>query len=197
MLPTPTMSTETLASCADAVQTDAPRTIDANRDGLIIHQVMLAPLARTPKVGCRVSPAIGLVTGMPLPTMPARSRHIEGSINVDSLQHHHELGCRVTNADGVSSFRCSTCRRDGWRLLSKLIHHQPLHRSDSAGDLGQGAYDFTPQLAAKPPPSPARSPTAPHWPWRRRARRPAPCRAGRRRPCRRAPRSPCAPAPPR
>ena len=37
----------------------------------------------------------------------------------------------------------------------------------------------------KSPPSPARSPTAPHWPWRHQARRPAPCRGGRRRPGRR------------
>ena len=35
-------------------------------------------------------------------------------------------------------------------------------------------------------PSPFRSPTAPHPPWRRRVRRLAPCRAARRRPCRRA-----------
>jgi hypothetical protein len=49
MLPIPTMSTETLASCADAMQIEAPKTIDANSDGFIIHQVILAPLARTPK----------------------------------------------------------------------------------------------------------------------------------------------------
>jgi hypothetical protein len=49
MLPTPIISTETLASCAEATQTEAPNTIDANRDRFIIHQVILAPLARTPK----------------------------------------------------------------------------------------------------------------------------------------------------
>jgi len=46
MLPTPIISTETLASCADATPTEAPKTIDANRDGFIIHHVMLAPLER-------------------------------------------------------------------------------------------------------------------------------------------------------
>jgi hypothetical protein len=55
MLPTPIISTETLASCAEAIQTEAPKTIDANRDRFIIHQIILAPLARTPKVGCCVS----------------------------------------------------------------------------------------------------------------------------------------------
>jgi hypothetical protein len=35
--------------------------------------------------------------------MPARSAApIERSINVDTLQQHHELGCRVTNEGGVS-----------------------------------------------------------------------------------------------
>ena len=103
MLPTPIISTETLASCAEATQTEAPKTIDANRDGFIIHQVMLAPLARTPKIGCCVSPAIGLSTRMPRPVMPARSAvPIERSINVDTLQQHHELGCSVTNEGGVS-----------------------------------------------------------------------------------------------
>jgi hypothetical protein len=55
MLPTPIISTETLASCAEATQTEAPKTIDANRDRFIIHQIILAPLARTPKIGCCVS----------------------------------------------------------------------------------------------------------------------------------------------
>jgi hypothetical protein len=35
--------------------------------------------------------------------MPARSAApIERSINVDTLQQHHELGCSVTNEGGVS-----------------------------------------------------------------------------------------------
>jgi hypothetical protein len=103
MLPTPIISTETLASSADATQAEAPRAIDANRVGLVIHQVMLAPLARTPKVGCRVSPAIGFVYRNAAPRNAGKVRGtIEGSINVDCLQHHHELGRSVTNEGGVS-----------------------------------------------------------------------------------------------
>ena len=64
MLPTPIISTDTLASCADAMQAETPKTIEANRDGFIIHQVMLTPLARTQNAGCRV---------------------FEGSANVDAL----------------------------------------------------------------------------------------------------------------
>ena len=45
--------------------------------------------------------------------------------------------------------------------------------------------------------APPRSRRAPHPPWSRRDRRPAPCRAGRRRLCRRALRRPCAPDRPR
>jgi hypothetical protein len=63
MLPIPIISTETLASSADARQTEAPKRIDANRDRFIIHKVIVSPLALTPKVGCRVSPAIGLSGG--------------------------------------------------------------------------------------------------------------------------------------
>src|SRR5207244_6993738 len=108
MLPTPIISTETLASCAEATQTEAPKTIDANRDRFIIHQIILAPL------GCRVSPAIGLSAGMPLPNDARNVRGtIERSINVDSLQHHHELGCSVTNECGVSLSAAPNCRRDG------------------------------------------------------------------------------------
>ena len=114
MLPTPIISTETLASCAEATQTEAPKTIDANRDRFIIHQVILAPLARTPKVGCCVSPAIGLSAGMPLPNDARKVRGtIERSINVDSLQHHHELGCSVTNEGGVSLLPLPFVGRDG------------------------------------------------------------------------------------
>lgn len=40
MLPTPIISTETLSSCADATQTEAPKTIDASRDDFIIRQVI-------------------------------------------------------------------------------------------------------------------------------------------------------------
>jgi hypothetical protein len=40
MLPTPIISTETSASCAEAAQTEAPKTIDANRDRFIVHQVI-------------------------------------------------------------------------------------------------------------------------------------------------------------
>jgi len=39
MLPIPTMSTETWASCAEARQTGAPKMIDANRDRFIMHQI--------------------------------------------------------------------------------------------------------------------------------------------------------------
>jgi hypothetical protein len=59
MLPIPIMSTEILASCAEARQMGAPKTIDTNRDRFVVHQIILAPLARTLKVGCRVSPPIG------------------------------------------------------------------------------------------------------------------------------------------
>src|SRR6185312_2693792 len=87
MLPIPIISTETLASSAETRPTEAPKTIDANRDRFIIHQVIVSPLASTPKVGCRVSPAIGSSTGMPLPDGARMVRgSIERSINVDSLQ---------------------------------------------------------------------------------------------------------------
>jgi hypothetical protein len=123
------MSTETLASCADAMQTEAPKTIDANRDGFIIHQVILAPLARTPKVGCRVSPAIGCLPECRYHDARKVRGTIVRSINVDSLQRHHELGRSVTNEGGVSPSAAPTCRRDGWHedhiLLAKLAH-QPL-----------------------------------------------------------------------
>jgi hypothetical protein len=67
---------------------------------------------------------------MPLPNDARKVRStIEGSINVDSLQHHHELGCSVTNEGGVSLSADPTCRGDGSRqdhiLLGKLVH-QPL-----------------------------------------------------------------------
>ncbi len=52
-------------------------------------------------------------------------------------------------------------------------------------------------LSVRRRPSLLRSPTARRLPWRRRGRRPAPCRAGRRRPCRRGLPGPCAPARPR
>lgn len=40
---------------------------------------------------------------MPLPNDARKVRGaIERSINVDSLQEHHELGCSVTNECGVS-----------------------------------------------------------------------------------------------
>jgi hypothetical protein len=74
MLPIPIMSTETLASCAEARQTGAAKTIDANKDCFTMHQFIPAPLARPLKVGCHVSPPIGYrYRGMPLPMMPARS----------------------------------------------------------------------------------------------------------------------------
>ena len=45
--------------------------------------------------------------------MSARFRGtIEGSINVDSLQQHHELGCSVTNENDVSLSAALTCRRE-------------------------------------------------------------------------------------
>jgi hypothetical protein len=43
MLPMPTMSIETLASCAEARQTGAPKMIDANRDRFIMYQIIPAP----------------------------------------------------------------------------------------------------------------------------------------------------------
>jgi hypothetical protein len=45
MLPIPIISTVTLSSCADTRETEAPKTIDANRDRFIIHQVIPSPLA--------------------------------------------------------------------------------------------------------------------------------------------------------
>jgi hypothetical protein len=60
MLPIPTMSTETLASCAEARQSGAPKMIDANRDRFIMHQIIPAPLARTLNIGYRVNPPLGL-----------------------------------------------------------------------------------------------------------------------------------------
>ena len=45
MLPIPIISTETLVSSAETRQTEAPKTIDANRDRFIIQRVILSPLA--------------------------------------------------------------------------------------------------------------------------------------------------------
>jgi hypothetical protein len=85
MLPIPIMSTETLASCAKTRQTEAQKTIDAIRDGFIIHQVILAPLARTPKVVSRKSS--DRVVYRNAATNDARKVRstIEGPVNVDSL----------------------------------------------------------------------------------------------------------------
>jgi hypothetical protein len=44
MLPIPIMSTETLSSSAETREIEAPKTIDANRDCFIIHQVIPSPL---------------------------------------------------------------------------------------------------------------------------------------------------------
>ena len=40
----------TPAELAEATQTDAPKMIDAKRDRFIVHQVIPAPLARTPAI---------------------------------------------------------------------------------------------------------------------------------------------------
>jgi hypothetical protein len=47
MLPTPIISTETLASCDNATQAEAPKMIEAKADNFINRVIMLAPLART------------------------------------------------------------------------------------------------------------------------------------------------------
>ena len=83
MLPTPTISTETLASCADAAQIDAPKTIDANSDGFIIHQVILAPLARRQRrLSRKSSDRVVYRNGATNAARKVRGT-IEGSINVD------------------------------------------------------------------------------------------------------------------
>jgi hypothetical protein len=52
---------------------------------------------------------------MPRPNDARKVRGtIEGSINVDFLQRHHEFGRSVTNEGGVSLSAAPTCRRDGW-----------------------------------------------------------------------------------
>jgi hypothetical protein len=127
MLPTPIISTETLASCAAATQTKAPRAIDANRDRFIIHKIIPAPLARTPerRLSRKSSDRAFCRNAATNDARKVRGT-IQGSVNADSLQHHHELGCSVTNDGGVSR---TACRRNGWRwdhtLLDKLVH-QPL-----------------------------------------------------------------------
>ena len=85
MLPTPIMSTETLSSCADATQTEAPRMIDANRDGFIIHQVMLAPLERRL---LRKSSDRDVYRNAATNGACKLRGTIERSINVGLLQHH-------------------------------------------------------------------------------------------------------------
>ena len=101
MLPTPIISTETLLSCADATQIEAPKMIDANRDGFIVHQGMLAPLERRSRLLRKSSDR---AVHRNAATNDARKLRgtIEGSINVDAQQHHHELGRSVTTEGGFS-----------------------------------------------------------------------------------------------
>ena len=103
---TPIISTETLASCAAATQTEAPKTIDANRDRFIIHQIILAPLARTPKIGCCASSSDRDFYRTAATNDARKVRGtIQGSVNADSLQHHHESGCSVTMASVLLPLR--------------------------------------------------------------------------------------------
>src|SRR3979411_2741612 len=127
MLPTPIISTETLASCAAATQTEAPKAIDANSDRFIIHQFILAPLARTPKIGCCVSSSDrDFYRNAAVSDARNVRGTIQGSVNADSLQHHHESGCSVTNDCGVSFLPLALeGAMDDARfttLLGKLVH---------------------------------------------------------------------------
>ena len=101
MLPTPIISTETLSSCAAATPTEAPRMIDANRDGFVIHQVMLHLSLGRPSRLLRKSSDRDVYRNAATHDARKVRGPIEGSINVDSLQHHHELGCSVTNEGGA------------------------------------------------------------------------------------------------
>jgi hypothetical protein len=79
---------------------------------------------------------------MPLPN-DARNvcGTIERSINVDSLQQHHELGCSVTNECGVSHSAAPTDGRDGCvRITSCSASISHYYRGNSAGDRDQEAY---------------------------------------------------------
>jgi len=58
MLPIPIMSTETWASCAELMHTEALKMIGTNRVRFTMHHNMRAPLAHT---CCRVNPPLGLI----------------------------------------------------------------------------------------------------------------------------------------
>jgi hypothetical protein len=100
MLPTPIISTETLVSCAEATQIEAPKTIDANRDGFIIHQI-LSPKRQKPAVALKSSDRVVYRNAATDDADRFRST-IKGSVNVDSLQHHSKSGRSVTNEGGIS-----------------------------------------------------------------------------------------------
>jgi len=84
MLPIPTMSTETVASCAEARQTGAPKMIDANRDRFIMHQIIPAPLARTLKhrLSRKFTDRVVYIEECRNDARKLRGT-IEGSVNVD------------------------------------------------------------------------------------------------------------------
>jgi hypothetical protein len=135
MLPTPIISTETVASCAEATQTEALKTIDANRNRFVIHQVILAPLARTPKIGCCASSSDRDFYRNAATNDARKVRGtIQGSVNADSLQHHHELGCSVTNEGGVSFLPLAL---EGARAMSETSQACPdMNEAANQGGLG-------------------------------------------------------------
>jgi hypothetical protein len=111
MLPIPIMSTEILVSCAEARQMGAPKTIDANRDRFVVH-----PGTSRPNAQSRLSRnSIDRVVNTNAATNYARKLRgtLKGSLNVEPLQHRHELGCSVTddgNATPLFPFHISTAR---------------------------------------------------------------------------------------
>src|SRR5262245_7725039 len=122
MLPAPIISTETLSSCADATQTDAPRTIDANRDRFIIHQVIPAPLARTPRT-------------------PFQSRRQRWRSRSGSLRAHAPACLRLR-----AGHRLLDCRQRGIRLgaiwPAGLRHVGTAAAALAAEDLGALAHQL-------------------------------------------------------
>jgi len=79
--------------------------IDANRDRFIMHQNIPAPRSDTKRRLSRKS-TDRVVYIEEAASNDARKLRgtIEGSVNVESLQHHHELGCSVTNDGGATPF---------------------------------------------------------------------------------------------
>jgi hypothetical protein len=146
MPPIPIMSTETLASCAKTRQAGAATTSAAKKTRFIMRQIR-APLTRSPKIRCLVSPPIGLLPwplrtrAMPLPRDARNCRGSIGSVNVYSLQHHHESGRSVT-ADRAGNERSMIRSRFRAAANSSPLRTLPnisrsFRRPNSSSDCGR------------------------------------------------------------